>query len=99
MTVIKQDCVILQYSLLYTFGSIHVFKLFTGNRVSEDFQFRVSGSRNNRKRIALVWYWTISENRITIRVIAQQLLGSNLTLLKLFKLYYLLYALLILVIA
>ena len=28
-------------------------KLFTGTRVSENFKFRVSGSRNNRKRTAL----------------------------------------------
>ena len=34
-----------------------VIKLFTGTRVSKDFQFRVSGSRNNRKRTALV-HWT-----------------------------------------
>ena len=30
------------------------YKLFTGTWVSEDFQFRVSGSRNNRKRTASV---------------------------------------------
>ena len=28
-------------------------KLFTGTRVSKDFQFQVSGSRNNKKRTTL----------------------------------------------
>ena len=31
-------------------------KLFTGTQVSEDFQFWVSGSRNNRKYTALECY-------------------------------------------
>ena len=34
---------------------VYVFtKKITGTRVSEDFQFQVSGSRNNQKRTALL---------------------------------------------
>ena len=39
--------------ILYIREYLHVH-VFTGTRVSEDFQFRVSGSRNNRKRTALI---------------------------------------------
>ena len=50
MTLIKQEKVVFTLVILYIREYLHVFiKLFTGTRVSEDFQFRVSGSRNNQK--------------------------------------------------
>ena len=54
MTLIKQEFVFFILVILYIQEYLCVFtKLFTGTRVSEDFQFRVTGSRNNRKRTAL----------------------------------------------
>ena len=44
MTLIKQEKIVILYIQEY----LRFFtKLFTGTRVSEDFQFWVSGSRNN----------------------------------------------------
>ena len=48
MTRIKQEKLVFILVILYIRGYLCVFtKLFTGNRVSEDFQFWVSDSRNN----------------------------------------------------
>ena len=45
MTLIKQEKPVFILVILYIREYLCVFtKLFTGNRVSEDFQFRVSGS-------------------------------------------------------
>ena len=52
--IIKQEKLVFILVILYIWEYLRVFtKFFTGSRVSEDFQFRVSGSRNNRKRTAL----------------------------------------------
>ena len=53
MTQIKQEKLVFILVILYIQEYLCVFtKLFTGTRVSEDFQFWVSGSGNNRKRTA-----------------------------------------------
>ena len=54
MTLIKQENLVFILVILYIREYLRVFtKLFTGTWVSEDFQFWVSGSRNNRKHTAL----------------------------------------------
>ena len=54
MTLIKQEKLVFILVILYIQEYLCVFaKLFTGNRMSEDFQFWVSGSWNNRNRTAL----------------------------------------------
>ena len=56
MTLIKQEKLVFILVILYIREYLCVFiKLFTGTRVSEDFTFRVSGSRNNRKCTALLF--------------------------------------------
>ena len=53
MTLIKQEKLMFILVILYcTFGSIYVL-LQNCTQVSENFKFRVSGSRNHRKRTAL----------------------------------------------
>ena len=48
MTLIKQEKLVFILVILYIQKYLCFFtKLFTGTWVSEDFQFRVSGSRNN----------------------------------------------------
>ena len=48
MTLIKQEILVFILIILYIREYLCVFtKLFTGNWVSDDFQFRVSCSRNN----------------------------------------------------
>ena len=57
MTLIKQEKLMFMLVILYIREYLHVCvftKLFTGTWVSEDFQFRVSASRNNGKWTALV---------------------------------------------
>ena len=70
MTLIKQDnLVFILVIYLYIREHLCIFtKLFTGNRVSEDFQFRVSSSRNNRKRTASILMWRMDPNRIWDRI-------------------------------
>ena len=55
MTLIKQEKPVFISVILYIRKYLCVFtKLFTGTRVSKDFQLRVSGYRNNRKRTSLI---------------------------------------------
>ena len=52
--VIKQEKFVFILVILYIREYLCVFtKLFTGTQVFEDFQFRVSSSRNNRNHTAL----------------------------------------------
>ena len=72
MTLIKHEKLGFILVILYIQEYLCVLtKLSTGTRVSEDFQFWVSGSRNNRKRTALVpitgIQWTIqSKNQASV---------------------------------
>ena len=53
VTLIKQEKHVFALVIVYIRVYLRVFtKLFTGIQVSEDFKFRVSGNRNNRKRTA-----------------------------------------------
>ena len=55
MTLIKQEKLVFILVIVYIQQYLCVFiKLFTGTRASEDFQYQVTGSRNNRKCTALV---------------------------------------------
>ena len=52
--LIKHEKLVFMLVILYIREYLYVFtKLFTSNRVSEDFQFQVSGSWNNQKCTAL----------------------------------------------
>ena len=54
MTPTKQEKLVFILVIFSIQEYLRVFtKLFRGTRVSEDFQFQVSGSQNNRKRTAL----------------------------------------------
>ena len=58
VTLIKQEKLVFILVILYIREYVHVCvftKLFTGSRVSKDFQFWVSGSRNNQKQTAVVY--------------------------------------------
>ena len=56
MTLIKQEKLVFILVILYIQEYLCVFTIFfRGIRVSEDFKFRVSGSRDNRKRRALLY--------------------------------------------
>ena len=56
MTLIKQEKLVFILVILYIREYLCVFtKLFTGTWVCEDFQFQVSGSRNNQKSTALIY--------------------------------------------
>ena len=62
MTLIKQEkLVFLLVFVVYIQEYLRIFtKLFAGTRVSEDFQFWLSGSRNNQKCTALSPLLTIT---------------------------------------
>ena len=54
MALIKQEKLVFVLVILYIQEYLCVnYKLFTSTQVSEDFQFRVSGSQNNRKCTAV----------------------------------------------
>ena len=63
MTLMKQEKRVFILVILYIREYLYVFmKMFTGSRVSKDFQYRVSGSRNDRKRVALLVESLINPN-------------------------------------
>ena len=49
----RETCVHIGY-FIHSGVFMCFYKLFTGTRISKDFQFRVSGSGNNRKHTALL---------------------------------------------
>ena len=55
MTLMKEEKLVFILVTLYIREYLRDFtKLFTGTRVSKDFQFWVSSSQNNRKRTGLL---------------------------------------------
>ena len=53
ISLIKQEKIVFILVVLYWEYLCVFTKLFTGTRVSDDFQIQVTGSRNNRTRTAL----------------------------------------------